>query len=57
MAEPNDTRGMSLRELVLEMRLDLKDQNRRIARRPTRAELYGTAGLASGVIFGLVKLL
>ena len=47
--ESDETRGMSLRELVLEVRKDVKTQNGRINKRPTRMELWGT-------ILGVVTL-
>lgn len=52
--ESDETRGMSLRELVLEVRAEVKDQNKRIDKRPTRMEIYGTVGLGASLIFGLV---
>ncbi len=52
--ESDETRGMSLRELVLELRQDVRDQNKRINKRPTRMEIYGTVGLGASLIFGIV---
>lgn len=44
MAEANDTRGLSQRELILEMRKDIKEMKRENSKRPTRTEVYGTVG-------------
>ena len=54
--ESDETRGLSLRELLLEVRQDVKDQNKRINKRPTRMEIYGTVGLGSTLILGIVTL-
>ena len=55
--ESETTRGMSLRELVLEMREDLKKQNERIGKRPTRTELYGTLAAGVSILGGIIALL
>lgn len=58
MAEESDeTRGLSIRELLLELRQDVKDQNGRISKRPTRTEVLATLGTGGALVFGLVKLL
>lgn len=57
MAENEETRGMSLREIVLELRDELKKQNERIAKTPTRTEIYGALGVTTGVVFGIITLL
>ncbi len=48
---------MSLRELVLEMRTDIKAVQARLAKTPSRAEVWTTLGTGGAVIFGLVKLI
>jgi hypothetical protein len=60
-----DPHGLSLRDLVLEVRDDVKDildreakQDAEIAKRPSRTEvmsLFGLAGSVSGIIFALVR--
>ncbi len=55
--ETNDTRGMSLRELVLELRGEVKKVNEGLGKRPTRTELYVTVGLGASVVFGIIALL
>ena len=52
--ENNDTRGLTQRELLLEVRTDVKDLNRRLSKSPTRMEIYGTIGLGASLIFGIV---
>ena len=48
VAEDNGTKGLSLRELVLEMREDLKYLRDANSKRPTRTELYSTlTGIAA----------
>ncbi len=60
MTENEDTRGMTLRELVLELRSGqvlLKDELQEgFSKRPTRTELAISATLISGVILGIVAL-
>ena len=62
--ETQDTRGLTQRELILEMRDDIKslvseqaeDQivtERELGRRPTRSELYSTIG-ALGIVVGII---
>ena len=55
--ETDDTRGMSLRELVLELRGEVKKGNEGLGKRPTRTELYVTVGLGASVVFGIIALL
>lgn len=54
--EDNGTRGMSLRELVLELRRDVKDIKLGLGKRPTRAELYGTIGAVLALVVGISAL-
>ena len=62
--EQQDTRGLTQRELILEMRSDIKSLvdeqadteahvERELGKRPTRAEVLSTIG-TFGVIIGLV---
>lgn len=69
--ESDDTRGLTLREIVIEMRADQKrfmeihhrEHDRidnDVRARPTRKELVGllsAAGALSGIIFGAITLL
>lgn len=48
MKDTDDTRGLTQRELLLEVRQDVKeikvDYNFQFGRRPTRTEIYGALG-------------
>ncbi len=55
--EDNGTRGLSLRELVLETRKDVKEIKRGLGKRPTRTELYGTIGAVLAIVVGISALL
>ena len=55
--EGDDTRGLSLRDLVLESRKDIKDIKLGLGKRPTRTELYGTIGAVLGLVIGISALL
>ena len=55
--EDNGTRGLSLRDLVLELRKDVKDIKLGLGKRPTRTELYGTIGAVLALVFGISALL
>ncbi len=55
--EDNGTRGLSLRELVLEMRKDVKEIKQGLGKRPTRSELYGTIGAVLAIVIGISALL
>ena len=54
--EGNGTRGLSLRELVLELRKDVKDIKQGLGKRPTRVELYGTIGAVLALVTGITAL-
>ena len=56
MVEDNGTRGLTLRELVLEIRKDIKDVKQGLGKRPTRAELYGTIGAVLAIVVGISTL-
>jgi hypothetical protein len=46
-----DTRGLTIREIVLEIREDVKEHmDKGHANTPTRAELYGTLIALGGVV-------
>ena len=55
--EQDTTRGMSLRELVLELREDVKIIRTGLAKRPTRAEVYGTIGAVLTLVVGITAFL
>ena len=55
--EDNGTRGLSLRELVLELRKDVKEIKQGLGKRPTRSELYGTIGAVLAIVIGISALL
>ncbi len=55
--EGDDTRGLSLRDLVLESRKDIKDIKLGLGKRPTRTELYGTIGAVLALVIGISALL
>ncbi len=55
--ENGDTRGLSQRELLLEVRNDIKEIKQGQGKRPTRTELYGTIGAVVAVIIGINTLL
>ena len=55
--EGNGTRGLSLRELVLETRKDVKEIKQGLGKRPTRSELYGTIGAVLAIVVGISALL
>jgi hypothetical protein len=48
--EEEDTRGMTLRELVLELRIDNKDK-------PSRREVYSVLGVYGALMIGLIAFL
>ncbi len=51
--ENGDTRGLSQRELILEVRNDIKEIKQGQGKRPTRTELYGTIGAVVAVVVGI----
>lgn len=67
--EAEDTRGLTQRELILEVRNDVKahiekhdcihdEIERDIRVRPTRSEIFsllGAAGVLSGLVFGIIQ--
>lgn len=58
MSHDNDaTRGMTLRELMLEVREEVKLLNKTISDKPDRKEIYGVMGLVVTVSLGLAGLL
>ena len=54
--EGNGTRGLSLRELVLELRKDVKEIKQGLGKRPTRTELYGTIAAVLSIVVGISVL-
>ena len=48
---------MSLRELVLELREDVKVIRTGLAKRPTRAEVYGTIAAVITLVVGITAFL
>ena len=57
MVESNGTRGLTLRELVLEVRKDIKEIKTGLGKRPTRTEIYGTMGFVVTVLIGINAIL
>ena len=56
-SEPDDTRGLSQRELILRLMEQVEKLNQGMGKRPTRLELYSTVGMVGVVISGVVALL
>jgi hypothetical protein len=60
MTEPEDTRGLTLRELVIELRDGQlrveKRMHEELSKRPTRSELVIAASVFSGVVLGIIAL-
>jgi len=50
MQDTDATRGLSQRELLLEVRQDVKDMRGKMDARPTRAEVYGSLAALSVMI-------
>jgi hypothetical protein len=57
LPEPEDTRGLSQRELILILMKQVEKLNAGMGKRPTRVELWGTLTFTASVIFGIVALL
>ena len=56
MAEGNGTLGLTLREIVLEIRDDIKEIKLGLGKRPTRTELWGTIGGVLAIVIGITAL-
>ncbi len=57
MSESEDTRGMSIRELLLEVRQDVKDHiEKGHPNTPTRAEMFAGSIAVAGVLLAAVTL-
>ncbi|KKM15748.1 hypothetical protein LCGC14_1692870 [marine sediment metagenome] len=56
-SEPDDTRGLSQRELILRLMTAVEKLNQGMGKRPTRLELYGTLGFTVTAIVGISALL
>ena len=54
MDEPNGTRGLSQRELILILIQDVRDLKRASSKRPTRLELYGTIGAVVALVTSIL---
>jgi len=50
MQDTDATRGLSQRELLLEVRQDVKDMRGKVDTRPTRAEVYGSLATLSVMV-------
>ena len=64
MLDTDDTRGLSQRELLLEVRQDIKDirddrirETAEIGKRPTRPEIYSAIGTMSVLMVMLSRFL
>jgi len=56
MTHDDDTRGMTIREIVLEIRADLKEHVTDHESGVSRVELFGLLVFLSGLILGIIQL-
>lgn len=55
--EPEDTRGLTIREIVLEIRADLKEHvDKGHPNTPTRAEMFSILFVTGGLVIGIIQL-
>ncbi len=58
MTEPDDTRGLTIRELVLEVRADVKQHvNNGHSNTPTRTEMFSALFIIAGLVIGILRLI
>ena len=55
MRDNDQTRGLSQRELLLEVRQDIKDMRLDMGKRPFRSEIYGALGGVSVLLIVLSR--
>ena len=55
MIDNDQTRGLSQRELLLEVRQDIKDIKMDMGKRPLRSEIYGALGGVSVLLIILSR--
>ncbi len=54
--EREETRGMSLRELVIELRRDVKDIRSQLATVPSRKEVYSVIATILTIVVAVIAL-